>query len=125
MIKKTITLALLLFFVSAAQACVFMRQYNYYPNGIDSVVGTIQGKSRNTIEIYDEQDKRTKGFIDLTDRGQFKLGERVRLYYYPVNRVVQNIKRETSVPYRENGQNLGYILKSASYHRGHDVKKFR
>ena len=113
MIKKTVTLALLLFFVSTAQAGVFIRGYNYYPNGVNSVIGTIQDRSRNTIEIYDERDKRIKRFIYLTDRGQFKSGERVRLYYYPINRVVQNIKRETPVQYRENGQNSGYILKSA------------
>ncbi len=104
----------LLFLLSDAQAGFFTRGNGcYHPNGVDSVIGTIQGRSRNTIEIYDEQDKRTKRFIYLGDRGEFKSGDRVRLFYYPDDHVVQIIKRETPVQYQKNGQNTGYIFKSA------------
>jgi hypothetical protein len=89
----------------------FSRTSVYYPNGIDSVVGTIQGFSRNTIEFYDEVKKENRRFIYLVNLGDFKVGDRVRLYYYPSNGVVQNLKRMTPVEYIKNRQNEGYILK--------------
>jgi hypothetical protein len=113
MIKKAIVIILLVFNAPMAFAttCFFTKTYNYYPNGIDSIVGTIKGFSRNTIDFYDEDKKIDRRFIYLVNQGKFNAGDRVRLYYYPVTNTVQNLKRMTVVEYRKIGQNEGYILK--------------
>ena len=94
-----------------ATTCPFSRTSVYYPNGIDSIVGTIQGFSRNTIEFYDEVKKENRRFICLMNFENFNVGSRVRLYYYPASNVVQNLKRMTPVEYIKNRQNEGYIFK--------------
>jgi hypothetical protein len=88
---------------------IFFPLYN--PNGIGSMVGTIRGFSRNSIDIYGEYSRRERRFIYLNHFGNFKTGDRVRLYYYVTTGVVEDIKRMTPVEYRKNGANEGYILK--------------
>ncbi|MDE2223300.1 MAG: hypothetical protein KGK03_09565 [Candidatus Omnitrophica bacterium] len=83
----------------------------YYPNGIDSVVGTIRSFSRNSVDIYDESGRKVRRFVYLTRYGDFKAGDRVRLYYYIQTNVVEDIKGMTLVEYQEKGANQGYLIK--------------
>lgn len=80
------------------------------PEQIQSIVGIIQGRNRNTIDILDELEKRTKRFVYMNDSGELKIGDKVRVYYYPRGYVVQNIKKMTGSPAQE-GQNQGYLFK--------------
>lgn len=112
-----ILLCLTVLFVLAAQVEAkspaplgISRSFLYYPNGIDSIIGTVTDIRKNTIAILDEVDHRTKTYTCLSDMGDFKTGERVHLFYYPTNGVVKNIVREPLQQPKE-GRNLGYILK--------------
>jgi hypothetical protein len=111
---KNLTVMILFFlFVPQAHAATnfgFGKTYLYYPNGIDSIIGTVQEQRLNTIVVRDELEKVNRRFICLSDRGEFKAGDRVRLYYYPATGVVKNIRREPLQEYQKNGRNLGYML---------------
>lgn len=83
--------------------------YSYYPNGLATATGTVQATGRNSIEIFDELQKREVRFIYLDQREGFNKGDYIRIYYYPMGNFVQNIKRMTVLEYKKDGQNLGYI----------------
>lgn len=80
------------------------------PDRVESIVGTIEGRHRNSIDVFDELEKRTKRFVYLNDRNELKIGDRIRVYYYPRGYLVQNIKKMTAVA-PEEGKNQGYLFK--------------
>ncbi len=84
------------------------RAYNHYPNDIANVTGTVVSTSLNAIDIRDEEDKRVKRYIYLGTE-QFRKDEYIRIYYHPENALVVTIKRMTVLPYKGQGQNLGYM----------------
>ena len=88
-----------------------MNHYSYYPNGLATATGTVQATGLNSIEIYDEYQKRVERFIYLEDSEQFHKGDYIRIYYHPKTAVVAIIKRMTVLEYKENGQNLGNIFR--------------
>jgi hypothetical protein len=111
--KKLIFILILFVFIPQTHAATpfgFTRSFMYYPNGIDDVTGTVKDIGRNSIKIFDELNKINRSFIYLSDRGEFKAGDRVRVYYYPANGVVKNIRKEPLEAYQKNGRNLGYIV---------------
>ena len=83
MIKKTTVIILLVFNVPMAFAttCCPSRAYFYYPNGIDSIAGTIKGFSRNTIDFYDEDKKIDRQFIYIVNKGKFKANNDWVIFY--------------------------------------------
>jgi hypothetical protein len=111
--KNVIIVILLFIFVPQVHGATnfgFGKSYLYYPNGIDSIIGTVQEQRLNTIVVRDELEKVSRRFIYLSDRGEYKAGDRVRLYYYPATGVVKNIRREPLQEYQKNGRNLGYMF---------------
>jgi len=78
--------------------------------GSDTVTGTIQHVSRNTLEILDEDQKELRRFIYLGRLEQLQVGERVRVFLEPDNETVKIIKKMTTLDYHSHGQNLGYIF---------------
>lgn len=103
------TILYFLLFVSQGGANVCSRGYYYVPNGLETATGTIQAIGRNSIDIYDELDKRVERFIYLEQGEKFHKGDYVRVYYHPLNALVQRIIRMTVLEYKMNGQNLGFI----------------
>jgi len=90
-------------------ALAALRQDSHRVHASETVVGTIQHISRNTLEIFDEDRKELRRFIYLGSLEQLQVGERVRVFLEPGNDTIQLIKKMTSLDYRTNGQNLGYI----------------
>jgi len=88
-----------------------MMNYYGYPNGLATATGIVKSTGRNTIVIFDEQEKQLEGFFLLDQRDQYKSGDYIRIYYHPKTAVVQTIKRMTVLEYKANGQNLGNILR--------------
>jgi|GEM_PF-1315917 len=111
-IRRIMTSFLMGFFILGSYAFAQTNFFFYNSSGIETVVGTIQDIRRNTIELYDETDKDIKRFILMGRNDEFHKGDRVRIYYSPRNNRVQIMKKMSYVPYRENGQNTGYIYKS-------------
>jgi len=96
--------------ITMAGATICYRNYDYYPNNIEIITGTIQSTRLNTLKIYDELDKRVKSLIDLKQDEAYYAGEYVRVYFHPDNGIVVKIKRMTVLAYKKNGQNLGNIF---------------
>ncbi len=84
--------------------------YSYYPQDLATATGTVEGTGLNSIDIYDEEQKRVKRFIYVGDTEQFHKGDYIRLFYNPKTTVVAIIKRMTVLEYKENGQNLGNVF---------------
>jgi hypothetical protein len=85
--------------------------YYYYPNGLANATGTVTATGINSIELYDEENKRTERFIYLGQGQQYHNGDYIRIYYYPQSAVVATIMKMTVLEYKENGQNLGNIFR--------------
>ncbi len=114
--KRTWLPTILCYFicVSQAEGIVCPRNNNYYyPNGLATATGTVQANGRNSIKIYDEDQKRVGRYIYFEHGEMFHQGEYVRVYYNPQNLVVRMIKRMTVLDYKKNGRNLGYISRGA------------
>lgn len=77
-----------------------------------TVTGPIRSMDRNTIDIYDENEKAVKRFVYLDPSSPYRAGERVRIYYDRHSRKVVIIKKMTVLEYSKGGQNLGYITKN-------------
>jgi hypothetical protein len=103
---KYMTFVFVIFFsqtVSAAHKQEFRRV-----RPADTITGTIQNTSRNTLEILDEDQKEVRRVVYLGNKEKFRVGERVRVYLEPDNVTVKMIKKMTVLEYRRDGQNLGY-----------------
>ena len=98
------------FLIGSYEAKASLINYYYYPNGLATATGWVHSTARNTIVIYDEQEKRLERFVYLDQREQYHQGDYIRIYYHPKSKVVQTIKRMTVLNYKEHGQNLGNIL---------------
>ena len=109
--KRTLLVAVLYFFICVSQgmAAVFSRSGNYSPNDLATATGTVEATGRNSIEIYDELQKRVGRFVFFDQGQRFHQGDYVRIYYHPMGKIVQKIKKMTVLEYKVNGQNLGYI----------------
>ena len=79
---------------------------------LETIVGTIEGMRRNTLEIRDEQGRQVKSFVYFpADPNQFHKGDRVRIYFRCRDGFIESIKKMTPVEYKKEGQNAGYLLK--------------
>lgn len=58
----------------------------------------VLGTSRNTVEVYDEQDKRRRSFITVRDADRWKRGDHVRIYWYPGNDTAERIIKLSDSP---------------------------
>jgi len=112
---RTLTIFLVLYILicsSQAGAAVCMRgHYCYYFNDPATATGTVQATGRNTIDIYDEEQRKVERFIYFEHGEGFHKGDYVRVYYHPRGAVAQKIKRMTVLEYKKNSQNLGYICR--------------
>ena len=109
---KRVLLLIFIFFISDNILADTHLGFFSARRGRDSLVGTIEGTARNTIEIRDERDKRVKQLVYVFDDiGKFHRGDRVRVYYRLLDNYIESIKRMTPVEYKKQGQNLGYIFK--------------
>ncbi len=114
MLRKMIFLSLLgLVFLPgplmAGNAPVFIK--NIFP---DSIVGTISAVGRDTLEVYDEGEKRTKRFVYLFNGVQFITGERVRIFFNSSSGAIELIKKVTPLEYEKGVRNLGYLYKKGN-----------
>jgi hypothetical protein len=110
----SITIRVILIFVvwaGSADAAIFARSYHHYPNDLGIATGAIEVIARNTVQIYDEEQKRSRRFIYFEQTHGFVPRDYVRIYYRPETNTVQMIRKMTVLEYKRNGQNLGYILK--------------
>ena len=109
-----LSLTILCFFTCIGQGsssvCLRGSSHNYY-NDPALVTGIVQAIGRNTIDIFDEEQKKVERFIYFEHGKEFNKGDYVRIYYHPRGAVVQIIKRMTVLKYNMNGQNLGYICR--------------
>ena len=92
-------------FVRAEDTAVFY-------NRLQTIVGTIESKSRNNLLIYDDTRKVSERFVLLrTDGDRWKVGDRVRVYYSARDRVISNIKKMRRIE-RTQEQNAGIFFKA-------------
>jgi len=112
---KILTFFLVLYIficVSRADAAVCMKgRYSHYFNDPAIATGIVQATGRNTIDIYDEEQRKVERFIYFVHGEGFHKGDYVRVYYHPISGIVQIIKKMTILKYKMNGQNLGYICR--------------
>jgi hypothetical protein len=94
---------------SRAWAIGGMGSNFYNPNDLAKATGTVTAIGLNALYIYDEEEKRVEKFFYL-GKEEFHQGEYIRIFYHPENLVIVIAKKMTVLPYKENGQNLGYIL---------------
>ncbi len=108
-LKITIIVFLLCLFFS----CPFTAaEKKFYPRStLERVVGTIQKIERNILSIYDEHDKTLKRLVYVNNRGEFKAGDRVSIFYQKKGNLIESVKKMTAVDYKEDSQNLGYLFK--------------
>lgn len=59
----------------------------------ETVVGTIKATGRNSIDLYDEQDKVVKTFISVNEADQWHKGDHVRIDYWPHGNIVEHIRK--------------------------------
>ena len=88
------------------------RSDMFFRDNSEMAIGTIQALGRNTIEVYDEEDRTVKRLIYQDYSQPFHKGDRVRIYYDPAGNRIQSIKKMTSLEYSRGGQNLGYTVKN-------------
>ena len=113
--KKVLLLSVFAFFILGSAVAFAKNKFILSENKREMIVGTVQKKGLNSLEILDEQDKRVKRFVYLLDDAkQFHKGERVRVYYRPQDRLIEIIEKMTPLPYKKEGQNLGNIFKKGS-----------
>lgn len=113
--KKVILLLIfssLFICVGQGRAAVFQTNhyYNYYPNGLANATGTVVATGLNSIEIFNEENKRNETFIILGQEQDYSKGEYIRIYYHPDSAIVAKIMRMTVYQYKRDGQNLGNIF---------------
>jgi len=113
---KRISLILTVCFLSCfsqveAAVCAVpnFHYYTYYPNGLATVTGNVEALGLNSIDIFDEDQKRVVRLIYFSKGDGVHPGEYVRVYYHPDTGIVQTVKAMTVLPYIKNTQNLGYI----------------
>jgi len=102
------------FFICGRQGSAFAcirGHYNHYLNDPAMATGAVQAVGRNTIDIYDEEQRKVERFIYFEYGEKFYKGDYVRIYYHPRGAVAQKIKRITVLEYKKNNQNLGYICR--------------
>ena len=111
--KAILSVAIFFFFIDMglARAAMISRSINFYyePNGLATATGTVEAVGLNSIEIYDEIEKRQERFVYLGQSGEFRKGDYIRIYYHPKGAIIQRVKRMTILKYKMDGQNLGYI----------------
>lgn len=78
-------------------------------DGLAYAIGTVEAIHRNTIELYDEQNKQIRSFVYLSSTRDFHKGDRVRIYYVWRTRLIEDIKKMRNLTYQARTQNLGYI----------------
>ena len=76
----------------------------------DTLVGRITGVSRDMLEVFDEDEKTTKQLVYVLNRGQFAVGDRVKIFFNTATGAIDVIKKMTPVEYRRD-QNAGYLFK--------------
>ncbi len=76
-----------------------------------STTGIIQTVGRNMLEILDEWDHELRTFIYIGNTDQLHKGDRVRIYYRPKDKFIENLIKMTPVPYQKDHQNLGNIFR--------------
>lgn len=78
--------------------------------GQGKATGIIKDIKRNTIVIYDEQERELRSFVYVSgDIKDFQIGERVRIYYTLPGNIAETVKKMTPLEYKKEGQNLGYF----------------
>ena len=104
-------LTILFFLICAgpAGAAFCSRNIDYYPNGLANATGAVVATGRNSIEIFNEEQKRVEKFVYLEQGKPYHQGDYIRIYYHPQGAIVAAIKRMTVLEYKRNDQNLGYI----------------
>ncbi|MDO8580681.1 MAG: hypothetical protein Q7S13_04305, partial [Candidatus Omnitrophota bacterium] len=79
-------------------------------NRVETLIGTIESKARNSLLIFDEREKTSQRFVFLRrDQERWQKGDRVRVYYRPRDMLITNIKKMRHVE-RKKEQNAGVIF---------------
>jgi hypothetical protein len=110
--KEILFLTILCFWAACADRGIAasMRNYYYDQNGLGTATGIVSAAGLNSIEIFDEQQKRHERFVYLKQDKEFHKGDYVRIYYHHQGAIIARIKRMTVLKYKNNGQNLGNIF---------------
>ncbi len=105
---------LLIIMIYIALICPAQAGIDFHAPRARSAVmtGLIEKIGKNFIEILDEDDGLIKRVTFLSANKDFKVGERVRVYYNTRFTLAEMIKKMTPVQYQEQGQNAGYIYKA-------------
>ncbi|HOW35241.1 MAG TPA: hypothetical protein PL155_02345 [Candidatus Omnitrophota bacterium] len=110
MVKNILLLLTLSTFVFVGVAAADDSRIINSIRGQGKATGVIKDIKRNTITIYDEEERELRSFIYVSsDIKEFQAGERVRIYYTLPGNIAEVVKKMTPLEYKKEGQNLGYF----------------